>query len=178
MSSPQIHYIPGGADIDPEIYNEPRHPKLGQTNINFDRLQLNELNIAIRDKRPIIGICRGMQLLCVQQGGKLIQHIDYQGGEKPITDLDTQEQFLIPKAHHQVCVPDPVKSQFHVLAYSYVGKQFIPEVIYYPNIKAIGIQGHPEWLKHNIDAGNHTETYLRRIVKRYLDIDITSWRKY
>lgn len=175
FKSDQIHIIPGGADIDPEIYGEPKHPKCGYTRIESDKKEINDLNLAIKDKKPIIGICRGLQLLTVVQGGKLIQDIGFQGGERPIIDNETQKQYLIPKAHHQACIlSSDKKTPSKILAYSYVNKQFIPEVVYFPAINALGIQGHPEWLRQS--QNNDTDSWLKNIVKRYLKVELPNWR--
>lgn len=175
FQSDKIHVIPGGGDIDPELYGEPKHPKCGPTRIEYDRKEINDLNLAIKDKKPIIGICRGLQLLTICQGGKLVQDIGFQGGERPIIDNETKEQYLIPKAHHQVCIlSSDIQNPSRILAYSYIGKQFIPEVVHFPAINAIGIQGHPEWLRqYNNDD---TDQWLKKLIKRYLKIEVSDWR--
>lgn len=180
-----IHYIPGGADIDPSLYNEPRSPKCHSTYKEKDIEALKGIDKAVKANVPILGICRGLQLLNVHQGGKMIQHIDYQGNEKPIKDAITGEQFLIPKAHHQVCILPQVggdpKLAPKVIAYSYVNNVFIPEIVFFPAIKALGIQGHPEWMSSYLSAeGSHgkTHNYLKGIVKQYLDYDVSNWRAF
>ena len=61
----------GGVDIDSSLYGEPRHPKTQIPDKKRDREELEKIKTAIRLKVPIIGVCRGAQLLCVYHGGKL-----------------------------------------------------------------------------------------------------------
>jgi gamma-glutamyl-gamma-aminobutyrate hydrolase PuuD len=67
--------LPGGADIDPAEYGE---PLAGSRDINagLDRLELDAARWAIERDLPILGICRGQQLINVALGGSLVQHID------------------------------------------------------------------------------------------------------
>ena len=67
--------IAGGGDIDPAIYGAARHP---ETNVNApdrDAWELAVADAAIRMGVPLLGICRGMQLLNVACGGTLHQHV-------------------------------------------------------------------------------------------------------
>ena len=66
--------LTGGEDVDPTLYGEPnRHSK--RVNPARDNLELWGLNFALERKIPILGICRGMQLLTVALGGKLYQDL-------------------------------------------------------------------------------------------------------
>jgi putative glutamine amidotransferase len=67
--------LPGGADVDPVHYAEDRHPKT-DTVAELDTLELAVAHWAIESEMPILGICRGQQLLNVALGGSLIQHLD------------------------------------------------------------------------------------------------------
>lgn len=162
----------GGADIDPSLYGEPR-AGCGWTNKDSDIKELARIDEAIAENKPIIGICRGLQMLTVHQKGKLIQHVTPQRGTKLITDVTTKKQIPINKAHHQVCVLNP-EAEPQILAYSYLPTDdvFIPEVVYFPKINALGVQGHPEWAK---DDDPITE-YMFDKIKKYLKIEMTSWR--
>lgn len=170
MKNPVI--IWGGADIDPSLYGEQRNG-CGWTNIRSDQHELDKIDNAIKEGRPIIGICRGLQILTVHQGGKLIQHITPQGGTKFITDTITKEHIPIVKAHHQVCIPNK-QVKHHILAESFIPEDniTIPEIIYYPEINAIGFQGHPEW-----SDDKQTKEYIFNTIKKYLNIDMNSWRE-
>ncbi len=67
--------IPGGKDIDPEFYHEKPLDQLGPVDNDLDRFQMAVLELAIRRKLPILGICRGAQLINVAMGGNLFQDI-------------------------------------------------------------------------------------------------------
>lgn len=70
--------LPGGADVDPVHYGEARHPNLGQVDAARDVVELALARWALAADLPILGICRGIQLLNVAAGGSLHQHIPAQ----------------------------------------------------------------------------------------------------
>jgi putative glutamine amidotransferase len=65
----------GGADIDPASYGEPRHPETVDTVPERDEFEIALTRAAIELDLPLLGICRGMQLLNVALGGTLHQHL-------------------------------------------------------------------------------------------------------
>ncbi|HYZ82453.1 MAG TPA: gamma-glutamyl-gamma-aminobutyrate hydrolase family protein, partial [Solirubrobacteraceae bacterium] len=67
--------LAGGADIDPATYGEGRHPKTVNTRPERDRAEVALALRALERELPVLGICRGMQLLNVALGGTLIQHL-------------------------------------------------------------------------------------------------------
>jgi putative glutamine amidotransferase len=67
--------LSGGPDLDPGSYQEPRHPKLGPTEPDLDRFELEIARAADERGKPILAICRGAQAINVARGGKLVQHI-------------------------------------------------------------------------------------------------------
>ena len=67
--------LAGGADIDPDTYGAERHPETTGTVPERDRTEVALLRAAIERDLPVLGICRGMQLLNVARGGTLIQHL-------------------------------------------------------------------------------------------------------
>ena len=73
--------IQGGLDVDPSFYNEERHPKLGATNVQTDEYLIEVIKQAIKTKIPILGICRGHQILNVALGGSLYQDLSIIGKE-------------------------------------------------------------------------------------------------
>jgi putative glutamine amidotransferase len=70
--------LPGGVDVDPQYFNEPRHPKLGTIDAPRDVLELTLARWAVTDDKAIFGICRGHQVMNVALGGTLIQDISSQ----------------------------------------------------------------------------------------------------
>jgi putative glutamine amidotransferase len=67
--------LAGGADIDPSMYSADPHPKTNGTVPERDRTELAIVRRAAEREIPILGICRGMQLLNVARGGTLSQHV-------------------------------------------------------------------------------------------------------
>lgn len=65
----------GGADIEPSLYGEEKKSFCGSTQPYRDKLDMQVLKMAIQSKKPILCICRGMQLLNVALGGTLYQDL-------------------------------------------------------------------------------------------------------
>ena len=70
--------LAGGGDIDPIHYGESPHPALGKIDILRDWVELTITPWALADGMPILGICRGIQVLNVVCGGSLWQDISAQ----------------------------------------------------------------------------------------------------
>ena len=67
--------LPGGGDIDPQIYGEENH---GSVSVDpwVDTLQMDLLRSFLRHEKPVFGICRGLQVINVCLGGTLIQDME------------------------------------------------------------------------------------------------------
>ena len=73
----------GGPDIDPTLYGDEPDPDAGlELNRPLDDLELRVLDYALERDMPVLAICRGMQLLNVAFGGKLIQDLPGHKSEK------------------------------------------------------------------------------------------------
>ncbi len=113
--------VTGGAgDLDPALYGEARHPETGPVQEERDAYELALVRGALEREMPVLGICRGMQILNVAYGGTIEQHLP--------DALGHEEHRLTPGtfADHEVrLVPDslaaraagvgrtPVKSHHH-----------------------------------------------------------------
>ena len=70
--------IPGGVDMDPATFSESPHDKLGRTDPARDRVELQLTRWAVRDRKPLLGLCRGLQVINVALGGSLYQDLEAQ----------------------------------------------------------------------------------------------------
>jgi putative glutamine amidotransferase len=68
-------FLPGGADIDPASYGTAPHPLCDKTDRERDRVELLLARWAIADGKPVLGVCRGMQLINIATGGTLYQDL-------------------------------------------------------------------------------------------------------
>jgi putative glutamine amidotransferase len=81
--------LSGGSDLDPGYYGEEPIPELGATLPERDAFEMALLEHALRRQMPILGICRGMQILNVALGGTLYQ------------DLPSQMDHMVLLGHRQ-----------------------------------------------------------------------------
>jgi putative glutamine amidotransferase len=68
-------FLPGGEDIDPANYATDRHPLLGATDKERDRTELLMTRWALATGMPVLGVCRGVQMINVACGGTLTQDL-------------------------------------------------------------------------------------------------------
>lgn len=83
----------GGPDPHPFLWGEDIHKGCGPISMKRDQMELSLLSIAMEQKKPILGICRGAQLINVGLGGDIYQ------------DIDSQYHAVFPLAHHQPLPP-------------------------------------------------------------------------
>jgi len=89
--------LSGGIDVDPRFYGQRRRPETDWHHPFRDRYEVALLEEALRRDMPVLGICRGHQLLNVFMGGKLIQHI---AGDSHRAELEPPRR----STWHQVAV--------------------------------------------------------------------------
>lgn len=66
-------FLAGGVDVDPELYGETRHELCGRIDPARDAVELHLTRWALADGKPVLGVCRGLQLINVASGGTLWQ---------------------------------------------------------------------------------------------------------
>ena len=89
--------LTGGGDIDPARYGAGPHPRTGPPSAERDQAELDLLAAALAVGLPVLGICRGLQLLNIAQGGTLHQHLADLG---PARDADHTPQPGTFGRHH------------------------------------------------------------------------------
>ena len=67
--------LSGGGDVDPTRYGAAPHPRTGGTSVLRDTAEETLLRAALAADVPVLGVCRGMQVLNVALGGTLVQHL-------------------------------------------------------------------------------------------------------
>ncbi|MGY0057068.1 gamma-glutamyl-gamma-aminobutyrate hydrolase family protein [Streptomyces sp. LZ34] len=106
--------ISGGPDVEPARYGAEPHERTGPPARERDRWELALIEAALEDGIPLLGICRGMQLLNVAHGGTLVQHLEGHVGPpgvferhevKPVPGTllarIAPESVSVPTYHHQ-----------------------------------------------------------------------------
>lgn len=68
-------FLMGGVDVDPGLYREERHARCGRMDPARDWVETRLTQWAVRDQKPLLGVCRGVQLINVALGGTLYQHL-------------------------------------------------------------------------------------------------------
>ena len=75
--------LTGGGDVGPGRYGAQPHPATSRVSESRDAAELEVLAAAVAAGKPVLGVCRGMQLLNVARGGTLCQHLDNGAGHTP-----------------------------------------------------------------------------------------------
>jgi putative glutamine amidotransferase len=153
--------IPGGADVDPGRYGAQPHPRTAAWRTDRDAWEFALLEAADRRDLPVLGVCRGMQVMAVHRGGTLDQHVpDTVGHERhsPGADrfgdiaVDTcpgtrlrmliGEQGVVGCHHHQAVrehpgfVPAAVAEDGTLEAIEAPGDRFLVAVQWHPETRA------------------------------------------
>jgi putative glutamine amidotransferase len=82
VSALQALVITGGADVDPGRYGSEPHPQTVSWRTDRDAWEIALLEAADQRGLPVLGICRGMQVMAVQRGGTLEQHLPDEVGHE------------------------------------------------------------------------------------------------
>ena len=75
--------LAGGADADPALFGESPHPALGAVDPLRDQFEMQLLEVARQRDLPVLGICRGAQMMNVARGGTLYQDLQAQYVREP-----------------------------------------------------------------------------------------------
>jgi putative glutamine amidotransferase len=176
--------LTGGEDVDPRLYKEAPHEKLGTVSRKRDDFEIALMNAFLKANKKVLGICRGLQLINVAFGGTLYQDIDSQC-DRSFTDFShTSKEDKWFEIAHDVSLYDEslVKRIFqtnniqvnsiHHQAIKDLGKDLVVtgvsekdkiiEVIeskIYSNLLAV--QWHPEtmWTENKLNKRDHLKLF-------------------
>lgn len=155
--------LTGGGDVDPALYGAAPHPRTDFVNRARDDHEIELIRKAVESRRPVFGICRGIQILNVALGGRLIQHVP---DVLPALVVETHQQvdgrdrshpvYLeersllasvlgveteVNSAHHQAADPAAVGRGLRVTARSPAG---VVEAVEGVGRPVLAVQWHPE----------------------------------
>ncbi len=155
--------VAGGADIDPGAYGEDVHLETVGTVPERDACEIALVRAAIERQMPVLGICRGMQLINVARGGTLLQHLpesygheehrrvagSFDGAEHDVELMDgtlamriVGESRHATKSHHHQGI-DRLGEGLQVSGTSVFDG--VPEASELPDRRVVlGVQWHPE----------------------------------
>ncbi|MDF7639762.1 gamma-glutamyl-gamma-aminobutyrate hydrolase family protein [Lactobacillus sp. ESL0791] len=158
--------LSGGHDVDPHLYGEELLPKIGKTWPARDHFDMLLLKLAEEKGLPVLGICRGAQIINVAHGGSLYQDASYrkeltykhEQGHTPslpthgmqvkagskLAQILGKTDFMVNSFHHQLI--KKVASDLSAVAKAPDG---VVEGIENQTGTVIGVQWHPEMLHRN-----------------------------
>jgi putative glutamine amidotransferase len=162
--------ITGGPDIDPFYYGESTLPCNGEVSPYRDFMELKLIKKAFQSKKPMLGICRGIQCINIALGGTIYQDIHEQLKDKQLIKHSQNaprwhvtHEVSIKKGSflHQVCKSEKTYvNSFHHQAVKDIAPDFqatswaedgiIESIEYSKDCFIVGVQWHPEdlWKKH------------------------------
>jgi gamma-glutamyl-gamma-aminobutyrate hydrolase PuuD len=169
--------ITGGCDVDPANYGAAADPRLGPTDPVRDAADLAITRAAVDTNMPTLATCRGIQVLNVAMGGTLVQHvddhmrIDLYNQDVHSIDIDPASRLAtilgteavgVNSLHHQVI--DRLGSGARAVARNHDGDIEAIEIEGAPAV--LGVQWHPELLRHRSDHFALFEDLVRQVLSR------------
>lgn len=146
--------LSGGVDVAPERYGQIRHKASWEIDLWRDELEWRLCELFVARRKPILGICRGLQLLNVYFGGTLVQDLPSQWGvphpSHTLHPVETAEgswlrenfgaEFTTNSYHHQAI--DILAPELTAAAWSAEGR--VIEAIAHKTLPVTAVQWHPE----------------------------------
>lgn len=145
--------VAGGADVEPVRYGAEPDPRTGPPARERDAWELALIDAALASGTPLLGICRGMQLLNVALGGTLVQHLD--GHAEAVGVIGRHKVEPVPGSLYASLVPEPAEvPTYHHQAVDRLGAGLaasahaedgtVEAVELAAPAWALGVQWHPE----------------------------------
>lgn len=147
--------LPGGGDITPAFFGERNS---GSVNIDteLDILQIQALDLFLEKQKPILGICKGMQLINIVFGGNVIQHLKSASVHSGVKDLYHSTTISESSCLYELYGKSAFVNSAHHQAVGRIGKGLCPiqwcdsdgcvEAIVHESLPILGLQWHPERL--------------------------------
>lgn len=135
--------LPGGYDLDPRLYHEINYASQ-HVDEEMDSLDFKIIEYAVKNKKPLLGICRGIQSINVFFGGSLKQDIRNHMDENHFVKYNN-EYILVNSFHHQSIAR--LATSLEVLGTSLDGEI---EIIQHKELPIYGVQFHPELFHFDI----------------------------
>lgn len=177
--------LSGGHDIDPQLYDEEPMPEIGTVWSARDHFDMKLLEMAEKHGIPVLGICRGAQIINVYHGGSLYQDLKYypvktikhmqvptpwwqpthqitlSKGTTLTRIFDEEKHLRVNSFHHQL-----IKKVGQGLSVSAVAKDGAYEGIENADGSVIGVQWHPEMMHRCYPQMNKLFKYFVERAKR------------
>lgn len=161
MNEADLVLFTGGEDICPLLYKETPHEKTIY-NVERDFMEMEYYEKAQQLGKPMLGICRGAQLLAVLSGDSLRQHVEnHNNGEHEILLINGAE-VNIASTHHQMIAGRTGKIMAVSTDRAKLGQPNIEMMLYQSNI--LCVQGHPEMM-----SMSELHTYLNIYIKNLIN---------
>jgi len=140
----------GGTDINAKLYDQYEDLKNDIPDKNRDYKEIKVIEMAKLHNIPILGICRGAQLLTVVSGGSLIQDVNNHNC-KDHEIICNNKVIKVNSYHHQMMNPTNINSYLPLafcknkIATNITSNVIEYEIIYYKDLNALAVQFHPEY---------------------------------
>ena len=146
-----------------------------------DAIEWQAMQQAVKHGVPIIGICRGSQMLCALAGGKLFQHVDGHSGNHQVQTYDGHS-FTVNSVHHQMM--DLTNTAHELIAWCdnrskvYWGIEPVkapavdPEMVWFPSVKGFAVQAHPEWFSRNSEFVRYVKSFIKERMLSHENLNV------
>ncbi len=175
----------GGHDVSPKLYQEERSPLCGVCCIERDEMEKRLFDLAYQNDQPMLGICRGIQLINVLMGGTLYQDLETEypsgtehhqtppydigvhlvtiGKESPLYALLGKHECMVNSYHHQA-----IRQLAPGLQAMAVSEDGLVEAVYDPERSFLwAVQWHPEFsYQKNSDSRRIFEAFVKAAQER------------